>query len=815
MRIFKQSLGRGISAYTLGVLACSMPAAALAQDAEVSAEKSGEITIVVTAKGREQDLQDVPLAITAFDTEQLQARGINDIRDLAAFTPSFNFYSGTGRSDPTALAVRGLAPNTSDERFQGLSVFVDGIAISGQVVGVDLTQLERVEVIKGPQSATFGRATYSGAINYITQKPTGNEVSGYVRGRVSAWEGAASDSSTGYYLGGRIDVPLVADHLWASVNGSIRNTGRIAVDPGDGSDIGREKTTSFGGVIYAEPTPNISVQLRAAYSDENDTPAVIHNQHAREWLAAGVPTVELPRGGLALWPTVVPETRNDVTGGGLSSNGPRSAAGRERERFMASMVAEYTFDSGMVLAYRGGYYEQDTRLNEDFIYRSTLNGGDPVFDSAVTAGTATVTPFAPFFTSATSERFENMSHQITLTSADDGAFRWRGGVYYFDETSLNADFSRETAANPRGQTRGQESITNYAIFGGAAFDLTESLTIDLEARYQWEDQGIEACTFCRFVTPTAISNKDQAFLPRATVEYQISEDNLLYALYSHGEKSARPTINATDLNGDGTITDSEVTFFVAEAEKLDNYEIGSKNVFADGRVTFNLAAFYQKVSNQQLITQEPTTRPDGSIAILSGVRNVGGSDIWGFEADLNFAVTPMVDLFGSIGYAKQEFTSTTPLTISSGSAVFFPDTRSDGTVLLDGKSQANVPRWTGNMGAAYRDAIGNSDWELALRADASYRGSFFADIGNIAKVEDSWKVNLRGGLHNEAISIEAFVRNLFNDHTATGAFLGGGAFFCGFRETDTATFGTGGNQRCLFAGVPAPREVGIEATLRF
>ena len=112
-------------------------------------------SVIVTAKQREQNLQDVPLAITVFANDDLVKKNILDARDLALFTPSFNFASGSGRGDPSAVALRGVAPNTSDERFQGVSFFVDGVPLSGQLGGVDISQLERVEIIKGPQSASI------------------------------------------------------------------------------------------------------------------------------------------------------------------------------------------------------------------------------------------------------------------------------------------------------------------------------------------------------------------------------------------------------------------------------------------------------------------------------------------------------------------------------------------------------------------------------------------------------------------------------------------------------------------------------------
>ena len=118
-------------------LACLSSAPLFAQgapDAPVAADEPLQ-EVVVTARGREEDLQEVPIAITVLSTDDLQARTIVDVRDVVAFTPSMTFYSGSGRADLSALVVRGLSPQTSDERYQGLSIFVDGIYISGQLAG--------------------------------------------------------------------------------------------------------------------------------------------------------------------------------------------------------------------------------------------------------------------------------------------------------------------------------------------------------------------------------------------------------------------------------------------------------------------------------------------------------------------------------------------------------------------------------------------------------------------------------------------------------------------------------------------------------
>ncbi len=793
-------------------------AAARAQSAAAPAAKndaSDAATIIVTAKNRKEKLQDVPLSITAFDNAALQSAGITDARDVAQFTPSFNFYSGTGRSDPTALAIRGLASNTSDERYQGLSIFVDGIALSGQLVGIDLTQLERVEVIKGPQSATFGRATYSGAINYITRDPTPDSPTGYLRLSGSIAAAGTNRPGASYYGGGRFDFPIVADHLWLSVNALAKRQGALFRDPGDGSPIGEEQTLAGGATLFWRPASNLSIKTSISASSEDDSPGAVYNLHPREFTTGGGTAVALPRGPLALWPVVVPKTVLGLTGGQFVVGASPAQAGRTRSRLFASMVARYNVGD-YELSYRGGYMKQTLLINDDFFYRSQIAGADPVFGPAVAAGTATLAPGASSFLSANQEKFWNTSHQLLLVSPGNLPFRWQAGAYYFYESDLNyVAPANVTATNPQAQTRGQEAIKNYAVFGGIAYDLTDQLNLNLEGRYQWENSSLAACPLCRTATPSPLIDRQKVFLPRATLQYKVTPDIMAYALFAQGQKSSRLTYDVVDLNKDGVISDSEIQLLVAKPERLDNYEVGLKNTLFGGRVVLNLAAYYQRVRQQQLLTQSQVTRSNGSIGIISVARNVGGSTIKGFEIEGSAKVSPLLTISGGIGYAHQEFTSPDPITISASSAVFFPDTRKDGTVVLQGKTQANVPDWSGNLSALLTLPETASGGRFTLRGDAIYRGKFFGDLGDISTIGSSWKFNMRATYTAGPFEFAVFGKNLGNDRTATGAFLAGGAYFCAFQENNVAVYGPKSSQRCMFLGAPRPRELGAELTVRF
>ncbi len=435
-----------------------------------SAQQLALEEIVVTSKQREQNLQDVPLNITAFSSDDLMKQNIFDVRDIAALTPSFTYYSGTGRADPTALVVRGLAPNTSDERYQGLSIFVDGIFQSGQLTSIDLSDLSRVEVIKGPQSATFGRATYAGAVDYVTRTPTDNEIVGRIRGQWSSNSG-----NNNHHLSLRVNFPVVEDKFWVSVNGTSLRRGEVGKNPSNGKGIGVEETSALGIILYAEPSDDTSIKFRFAHDRDRDTQPLFYVSEPAEWIADGASLLTLDNG--TPWiDGKVPDPHIGRTGGGEFLRDARPlVGGRDRDRYFASLIAETDILDGHELSYRGGYFRSKYWNNADGLQRSAIKdpfwGNVPNFKSNVINGTAGFLDnlFVTLFNFANQEEFENTSHQIRLISPGDEPLRYTFGVYYFYEQLRNFQVPRFVVpGNPTGLTRGFETATNYAVFGGVS-----------------------------------------------------------------------------------------------------------------------------------------------------------------------------------------------------------------------------------------------------------------------------------------------------------------------------------------------------------
>jgi iron complex outermembrane receptor protein len=291
----------GFAALTL-ILVLTNSANVLAQ--EVTKKTNSKLSvdeIVVTARKRQESLQEVPLSITAFTADQLEQLGAFDNEDVALLTPNFNTVTRIGRTSdlPTirgqSAPVQGVAPNAS--------YFIDGVYVSGSIKTMTLGPIERVEILRGPQSAQFGRSTFSGAINYITKRPT-NEFSGQLKSSV-----ASHDSAT---VSGWASGPLVQDRLlyfvgasWDTYGGEYRNELKdfqapihlaaplTAPQRGDNSRLGGTETKDINLTLTWTPSDSSQLTFKSSYNEGDDEHYVSQLQELGE-LNCYLPTVGNP-----------------------------------------------------------------------------------------------------------------------------------------------------------------------------------------------------------------------------------------------------------------------------------------------------------------------------------------------------------------------------------------------------------------------------------------------------------------------------------------------------------------------------------------
>jgi outer membrane receptor protein involved in Fe transport len=753
--------------------------------------------IVVTSKQRSESVQSVPLSITAFTRGALDRAGIGDIRDLAAFTPGFSFHSGTGRRDLSAVAMRGLAPNTVQEQLQGVSVFYDGVYFGGGMNLIQLGQVQRVEILKGPQSTTFGRATYSGAIDYITRAPKVDTLSGQFKGLLSKhhkhdemnWQASVS-----------VDLPIIADRLWMNGFVNYQRQGTMFKASANGVPIGKETTDSYGVTLYAEPNDAMTIKLMGLYDVADDSPSPTHHQHPQEWRARGVRVGPTTVANATWIDDAIPNPIRNSMECIQTRTRFLPDCGSVKQRYFASGIVTYDMD-GYELSYRGGYYQEYGRTSFDTTNRGAANGIDPFFGTA-SQGLLRKTPAG----TSLRERFESHSHQLRVVSPGEERLRWRGGLYYFWETNANFSEGNFSNVNAKGRSRGDEATENYSVFGGAAYDIVDRLTLELEARLQKETNFFDACPECGsrnaagvFVPADGFNATDlkaskTEFLPRMTLSYKPTDDLLFYALYSYGTKAGR-------------FNTSRVTNFrYVNPEELTNYEIGAKTSWLDNRLFLNGAAFIQRVKEQQFVSRDvidPT---------ITYTQNIGKSDIWGFEAELVFQITQAFRILGAAAYAHHEYAdfSRPPAEGAAATELLLGQS-------LQGKTSVNVPRWNGSLGVSYTFFDVWDDANLELRADATYRGKAFADVANRSWYRPVTRLNLRATLETEQWEVGLFVRDALNNKKPLGGASGATScvYGAGLPPSLVTATAIAAGQRCLAVNVPRGREIGLSAQFKF
>jgi outer membrane receptor protein involved in Fe transport len=771
--------------------ALAVAGAAAAQEKMAQRGENAAIEeIVVTAKQRAESIQDVPLSITAFNEAALERAGIKDIRDLSAFTPGLSFQSLSGRRDMSALAIRGLSPNTPNEQLQGVSTFYNGVYVGGSINLVNIARIERVEVLKGPQATTFGRATYAGAIDYVTKKPKVDTLGADLKFEYSMNRGA-KDSNWDALVS--VDLPVVQNKLWANAFVNYKRQGALFTSP-TGQPIGKENTDSYGVTFYAEPTDNITVTLMGLYDEARDSQPAVDLQHPQEWRALGLQLGGGATPGFAWLDDNVPAPRRGTT----DCTPPlaqiwKTQCGTDKDRTFLSGI--FTYDlNGYELSYRVGYYHEDAILRPDQLFRGSATGVDPFFG---TAAQGVLRKNVPGIYTGMKEEFDSHSHQLRLVSPGEERLRYRAGLYYFFERDTNFLESNVSATNPKGRSRGNENVENYAAFGGAAYDITDAFTLELEARVQKETNIFTACTFCpatsRLLEERRESNTE--FTPRVTLSFKPTEDALLYALYSHGTKAGRWN-NTTATN-----------FAYVNPEKLDNWEAGFKSAWVQNRLLLNGAGYYQRVKDQQFVVQ--FVPPTGG-APASTASNIGRSEIYGFELEGVALLTESIRLVGGIAYAHQEYVDFARLPTDPG----LPEILAPVGGSLKGKSSISVPRWNGSLGIAYTTDVWNGR-ELELRADGTYRGKSFADAANRATYKATTKLNLRATLSDEMWSVGLWVRDVFDTKNPTGGSTIPNT--CTYAQGLPANMFTAASivQRCLAVSIPRGREIGVSTSLKF
>jgi outer membrane receptor protein involved in Fe transport len=816
-------LWRTVAAATL--LSAAAPGLALAQDNQTAAsDEAGDNEIVVTARKREESKQDVPISVTAFTAQALEDRQITSTADLAAFTPGFAFNEGFGR-DGDRPVIRGAANILITDGKVG--TFVDGAPVLGDTSGIDLESFERVEVIKGPQSAVFGRGTLSGAINYVSRRP-GDDA----RFKIEATAGNWGRADLFFSADGPVPIPgadgrLKGSFTYKSYNFDGDYNNALALG---GEKLSAQFSETVNMALFFEPTEELDMSVRYIKAKDDDA------HFAVRLLPASANNCFLTTRPTFCGTVQLPE-QHQINVGDIFKPGLE----RDTERLIFDNNLEL-FGGALNLAYQATVYSQSEISGYDQSYDGRTFQISPAFGACAIPVPNRRCGFSPF-NDTTGFNEHGTTHELRLESSADQAVRWRVGYFRLDRNRKNdLRFIELTVGG--GDPAGSRSTTETdAFFGGVDWDITPDLKLGVEMRQQ-RDRIADLALAYRVgdifpvapsgtlsFTPTQVvgnttnaPEREQVFestLPRVTLDYRLNDDVLVYGQYAVGNAPG----------GFNTAGAPQATF---DEETLTNYEVGVKTELF-GFNYLNLAAFFIEYEDQVLTTNFASTT-----AVQSYNTNLGVQEITGFEFEAQRELFDGFTVTGTMSYVDGEFTEGTDpqqalfrgggYCTTSYIAPTFSLTGTTGSILpttpavtgspdipantscatlgsIVGKKSPLVPPLQASLATRYE-----RDWSAGVTffigADITYRDSFYAQVDNLQETGSAAKLNAQVGLEGESWKLALWGKNLNNEDTPEGIlryvdFLGALPASPGFRGTPRA-----------FA-VAAPRKPAVGVTLSY
>lgn len=548
-------------------------------------------TIVVTAQRRAQNLQEVPISVSAINTAELDRRGIENVADLNGVSPSVVVMSTTGGYTAGAqIDIRGsFQGNPALYWDSPNAIYVDGVYIGKPKGSVfNLPDLERVELLRGPQGTLFGRNTMSGAINLITQKP-----SGVFGGRASLGFGKYNQK-VGSLV---VDLPAMGK-LKASVGGQFENRdGWVKTTAGSPvSSLGKVDDKSAFVALRLDATDNLTFDYRYDHSEADDTPAfnqVVHSDVLQMFHIPGL----------------IVNTDRQTT---ASIDFPVF----ERVNIDSNML-HIAWNLGVgTVKYIGANREMhaDTALDLD---------GSPI----------------PFAQAQEFNRYHQTSHELQYLGSV-GRWNWVTGLYYFDDSGFNNNpqsyFFGAATFNPNYYSFGTLS---RAAYGQVDYKLTDRLTVTAGLRRTIESKRVsrfeQAGPYVVIPNGTAAKTSFASTTPAFNVTYQLDADHMLYGRYAKGFMTG-------GFNAEAASAAEVMRPFKPQISH--SFEFGSKNTFLDGKARINADVFYTRTTNLQAVVFTAAG------AAASNVLNVGKVHTEGLELEAWWQPTRNFDLHATYSY---------------------------------------------------------------------------------------------------------------------------------------------------------------------
>ena len=698
---------------SLAIAGVLLAPAAWAQDTSATTE-TGSVTrattlegVTVTARKREETLQEVPVAVTAFTSETLDKLNINDIGDLGAQVPNLTIYAARGSSSTATAYIRGVGQ--ADPLWgvdPGVGIYLDDVYIARpQGALLDVFDVERIEVLRGPQGTLYGKNTIGGAIKYIS-RGLREETDGFAQVTVGNYNQLDAKAALGGAIGG--------------ADSGLR--GRVAVASLNRDGFGRNLFT--GQEVSDKEINAARFQLGAYAGDDLDV------QFALDWMddQSGV------RGAKMLKPNRFTTSPIPVFAG-LTAFGPN-----------LPLDDRYDIRSGMKnindTAIKGASATVNWRPSVDWAFKYVIAKRESDTETNIDFDTtpATIADVKAFYSDS------QVSNELQVNY--DGGGRARGVVGLY---SFNGDAGGQVLNNffnlSFGDTQGVVNTKSFAVYGDWTFDLSERLSLDLGARYTDEDKHAVArnigYTNATFTRPNGViaANFDKTVnftnvSPKVSLGYQATPDVLLYGLASRGFKSGGYNIraNTTAVPRSGEPFDDEV---------VDSYEVGTKMGFFDQRLFLNLAAFHNQYEDIQLSVFTQFIDGAGNPQFFGDFTNAGKGTVNGVEVEYQWLPTANWLVSGNLAWLDAEY----------------DEFITGGVNVADSQRFTNAPEFSGAMNVEYRTDLANGG-NVSARVGYSYQsevwpttdlspvirqdGYGLVGAGVIWRLDDAWTLSVQG-----------------------------------------------------------------------
>ena len=771
--------------------------------------------IVVTTRKREENLQEVPISIGVFDADAIMRVGIRDLQDVTKLSPSLQFDKSYSQNS-VRVTIRGLS-NTRGR--SNVAFLVDGIDVSSETTGTNagspllinqrlLADVERIEVVRGPQSALYGRAAFAGAINYVSKNPSDDydfnlsiDVAQYDKQEIFAGISGPLTDTLGFRLTG---VAWDEEGYYDNVV--------------SGEGMGGGKGSGIAGTLLWEPVDNFSLKTRLTYSDDEYTPGAIAGIPDRT-IPVAVPQEAIDRGVVVNEESYVVDLIPAVgDADGLevrASEDPLTGddyPGNTLDVFRASLIASWDVSDYTVSSYTG-YTDADMSQRYDL-------------DRQAEGRPDTILGHGDIDTFGNTEQF---SQEFRVASDwDNSPLQATFGLQYWKEN--RDDFSRSIAVtcwnlnfcgpdqiigppfaswqelyaavlenSPGFRAPVYAKTDHRSAYLMLEWDITDTVSLTLEDRFVKEDFEATLPEWASCFNPhpnnadltfefrpqCAIGEIDTASVttkyqtPKVTLEWQTTDQVMLYGLIAKGAKPAGISLVRVPVK----IGDQAIENYIFDPEKMWSYEIGAKTQWAGalGALVVNGAAFYQDYTDKQTNTQQEKCYIDDNgneiCQTVGQVTNASSAWVTGIELETNW-LTPLEGLSVGLAYTWldseyddfQDPTRSAGRIAAVGECADYVDIPANGgrphcVLDLSGNRLEYMPENAAVVTVRYEADLYDTGMQWYIESNASYQSERFTSAENFTVLDEFWLTDVRLGLVNDDWNIIAYVNNVFDNNT--------------------------------------------------